>query len=339
MAKNIADTEKDYQADKSKKLDGCLETMTQKKDTLITVVSLIITVGIVGAGYWWFNRETPETSKSVIPSPSPNNQPLSSNQSLPPPPSPSSVSAFNPPTTVPQGTRVSIDGSTSMVLVNQALKNRFEQQFPGTQVSINAQGSTNGINALLEGKIDIAAVSRPLNAQEQQQGLVAVPITEDAIAVVIGVKNGFRKTLTQGEVKEIFQGKINNWSQLGRSPATILVINRPKVSGTRKIFMNLALNGENFPETPNIITMDRDATTPILQKLESNGISYATYSQVVQQQTVRIVPIDGLTPEATNYPFKRQLFYVYKNPPSDQVKAFLGYATSPVGQQIIQDIQ
>lgn len=313
--------------------------MTQKKDTLIAVLSLIITVGVLGAGYWWFTRYSPETSKGLISSPSSNNQPLSSNQSLPPPPSPASVTAFSPPTTVPQGTTVIIDGSTSMVLVNQALKNRFEQQFPQARVLTNAQGSTNGINSLLEGKIDIAAISRPLNPQEQQQGLVAIPITEDAIALVIGVNNGFRKSLTQEEVKKIFQGTIDNWSQLGGSSETILVINRPKVSGTRKIFMELALNGEEFADISNIITMDRDATTPILQKLGSNGISYATYSQVVQQQTVRIVPINGLTPEATNYPYKRQLFYAYKNPPSEQVKAFLGYATSPVGQQIIQDVQ
>ncbi|MGK7938902.1 MAG: phosphate ABC transporter substrate-binding protein [Crocosphaera sp.] len=310
--------------------------MTVKKDTLITVLSLLITVGILGAGYWWFNRAS---LKGVIPSPSPNNQPLSSNQSLPPPPSPSSVTVFTFPNTVPQGTTIIIDGSTSMVLVNQALKNGFEKTFQGAKVLTNAQGSTNGINALLEGKIDIAAISRPLTPQEQQQGLVAIPITQDAIAVIIGFNNGFRKSLTQAEVKKIFQGKINNWSELGRSPESILVINRPKVSGTRKIFMELALNGETFAETSNIITMDRDATTPILQKLGTNGISYATYSQVAEQQTVRVVAIDGLTPEATNYPYKRQLFYVYKNPPSEQVKAFLGYTTSPVGQQIIQDIQ
>ncbi|MDJ0509788.1 MAG: phosphate ABC transporter substrate-binding protein [Crocosphaera sp.] len=313
--------------------------MKIKKDTLITIISLIITVGILGAGYWWFNRGTLETAKSVIPSPSPNNEPLSSSESLPPPSSPSSVTAFSPPTTVSQGTTVVIDGSTSMVLVNQALKNRFEQQFPGTQVSINAQGSTNGIKALLEGNIDIAATSRPLNAQEKEQGLVAVPVAEDAIAVIIGFNNGFRKSLSSKEVKEIFQGAIKDWSQLGRASETILVINRPKVSGTHKIFMELALNGEEFAETFNIITMERDATTPILQKLGNNGISYATYSQVAEQQTVRVVPIDGLTPEAANYPYKRQLFYAYKNPPSKQVQAFLGYATSPIGQQIIQDIQ
>ncbi|MEA5536556.1 phosphate ABC transporter substrate-binding protein [Crocosphaera sp. XPORK-15E] len=313
--------------------------MTQKKETLITIVSLMITLGILGGGYWWFTHQNQGNLNNVLSSPTSDNQPATSDRPLPKPPSPPSVTAFSPPTNVPKGTTVKIDGSTSMVLINQALKNRFEQQFPGTQVMTNAQGSTKGIQGLLEARIDLAAISRPLTAQEQQQGLVAIPIAQDAIAVVVGVNNPFRKGLTMMQVKDIFQGKITNWSELGRSPDTIEVINRPSVSGTRQTFAELVLNGENFGNTPNITTLDHDATTPILQRLGMNGISYATYAQVTDQQTVRSLSIDGLTPEASTYPYQRTLFYTYKNPPSEVVKVFLGYATSPTGQQVIQDAQ
>ena len=81
--------------------------------------------------------------------------------------------------------------------------------------------------------------------------------------------------------------------------------------------------------------MERDATTPILQALKTDGISYATYSQVADQRTVRTVAIDGLTPESPNYPYQRMLYYVYKQPASPAVQAFLGYVTSPLGKQII----
>ncbi|MGK7958460.1 MAG: phosphate ABC transporter substrate-binding protein [Crocosphaera sp.] len=313
--------------------------MNKNKETLITVLSLIITLGILGGGYWIFTRQTQNNASNPISSPTSSNQPLSSNNSLPSPPSPSQVTAFSPPTTVPQGTTVNIDGSTSLVLVNQALKNGFEQQFAGVQVLTNAQGSSNGIKALLAGNIDIAATSRPLTAEEQEKGLVAIPVTKDAIAVVVGVDNKFRKSLTSTQVKGIFQGAIQNWAEVGGASETIKVINRPSTSGTRKIFTELALNSEDFGNTSNITTMERDATTPILQQLGSNGISYATYTQVADQQTVKTVPIDGLTPEAANYPYTRTLYYAYKNPPSEAVKAFLGYATSPVGQQIIEDSQ
>lgn len=72
-----------------------------------------------------------------------------------------------------------------------------------------------------------------------------------------------------------------------------------------------------------------------MQKLGRSGIGYATSAQVENQQTVRTVAVDGLTPEAANYPYQRALYYAYKTPASPQVQAFLGYATSPQGQQTI----
>jgi phosphate transport system substrate-binding protein len=54
---------------------------------------------------------------------------------------------------------------------------------------------------------------------------------------------------------------------------------------------------------------------------------------VANQQTVRVVPIGGMTPEAANYPLQRILYYAYKTPPNQAVQYFLGYATSPEGQQ------
>ena len=89
----------------------------------------------------------------------------------------------------------------------------------------------------------------------------------------------------------------------------------------------------------NFQTLDRDATTPIIRALGSNGISYATYVQVENQQTARIVPIDGTLPTEQTYPLRRQLYYVYKTPPSPSVEAFLGFATSPKGQLAIATIE
>lgn len=309
--------------------------MSQKSDTSILVLSLLITAGILGGGYWWFflRNNSPQT-QTVTPTQTPITS--SPNQSLPSPPS---VAAFEPPVAVASGTTIKIDGSTSIVQINQALKNGFEQRFPGTNVVTNAHGSDVGIQSLKEGKIDIAAISRPLTDQEKSQGLIAVPVTKDAIAIVVGDKNPFRKGLTQAQVMDIFQGKITNWSNVGGQTATIQVINRPLVSGTHKAFQELVLQGGNFGTGANFTTIQRDATTPILQALGTDGISYATYAQVANQQTVRTVAIDGLTPEASNYPYQRTLYYVYKDPPNQAVQAFLGYATSPLGQKVISEIR
>jgi phosphate transport system substrate-binding protein len=220
-----------------------------------------------------------------------------------------------------------------MVIINQNLKNGFQGKFSGTRVDTIANGSEKGIQNLSAGTADIAAISRPLTAQEEAQGLAAVPVALDTIALVVGINNPFKGGLTDGQVQDIFKGNAQDWSNVGGPAGPIKVINRPAVSGTHQTFKEQVLGGGEFGTAPNITTLDRDATTPLLQALGDNGIGYATFAQVANQKTVRVVPINGATPDAGNYPYKRQLYYAYKNPPSQTVKDFLGYATSPEGQK------
>lgn len=304
--------------------------MSQKNETTVLVLALLMTAALLGGGFWWFTRSSGSNSGNL--STGDNN--TQQDQSQDPKPS-QPTQTFAPPTNVQRGTTVRIDGSTSMVQINQALKGSFERQFPGTTVNTNAGGSDKGIQDLIGGNVDVAAISRPLTFQETSQGLVAVPVTKDAIAIVVGDKNPFRRGLSQDQVRRIFQGQITDWSKVGGTAGTLRVINRPPNSGTHQIFQEFVLQGQNFGSTPNITTLPQDATTPLLRALGTSGIGYATYSQVVNQQTVRAVAVDGLTPEASNYPYQRTLYYVYKQPANPQVKAFLGYVTSDKGKDAI----
>ncbi len=318
--------------------------MSQKNETLPLILALLSTIAVLGAGYWWFanksgikpNISSIENQEKVNPVDNQNTKNNSNNKNPVLSQSAATVQ-FKAPTSVPSGTAIAINGSTSMVQVNQALKTSFQQQFPGTQVITNAQGSDRGIQLLQQGDIDVAAISRPLTTQEQAGGLATVPIVQDAIAVVVSVNNPYRRGLTPTQVKDIFTGKITNWSAVGGKSRTIRVINRPSISGTHQVFKQQVLQGNNFGNGSNFTTMERDATTPILRALGTDGISYATYAQVANQQTVRTVAIDGLTPEAINYPYQRVLYYAYQEPASPAVEAFLGYTLSPSGQQAIAD--
>jgi len=308
--------------------------MSQKNETIILILALLITAALLGGGFWWFTRNSGIKLSDVGKESSNNNQnqqPQTAQTSAPI----NSSTTFPPPTNVPSGTTVKIEGSTSMVQINQILKNNFEQQFPGTIVDTQAGGTDKGIESLLQDSADIAAISRPLTPQEKSQGIVAVPVAKDAIAIVVGKENTFQRGLTNDQVVEIFTGQITNWSEVGGNPTEIRVINRPPVSGTHQAFQELVLNGVNFGTTSNITTLQRDATTPLLRALGTDGIGYATYAQVANQTTVRTVAVDGLTPEAANYPYQRTLTYVYKQPASSQVQAFLGYLASPQGQQAV----
>lgn len=310
--------------------------MSQKNEAAILIGALAITgVLIAGGGSWLWQRFQSQSNPGAIM----NNPGAGNGEMLPPPNQPQASDTFAEPKQVPSGTTIKIDGSTSMVNINEALKAKFQQTYPGTTVETKAQGSDQGIVQLLLGKVDLSASSRPLTPAEQSQGLAVVPIANDAIAIIVGEANPFQQGLNLQQVGDIFTGKVNNWAQVGGSKGPIQVINRPTESGTRQIFQSLALQGNDFGQGPNFQTLERDATTPIIRALGKNGISYATYVQVEKQRTARVVPIDGIMPVDTNYPIRRQLYYVYKTPPSPQVAAFLGFATSPQGQLAIATIE
>lgn len=294
----------------------------------IVYILLLALLGFAGYQFLAYSPDTVVESLSPSDTDAPPSTPVTSTPATAPNP-------FTQPQSLPGGTRLNLEGSTAMVSINSALKQSFEEAFSGVTVITSATGSGDGINAVLTGTADIGASSRPLSAEEEAQGLVAVPIAEDAIALVVGINNPFGQGLSRQDVVDIFTGKITNWSEIGGPDQPIRVLNRPPVSGTHQTFRELVLNGGNFGNTPNITTLERDATTPMLRALGEDGIGYATAAQIFNQRTVRPVAVDGLTPMAAQYPYRRTLYYIYKDPANEVVQAFLGYAFSDAGQAAI----
>jgi len=233
--------------------------------------------------------------------------------------------------------KVRIDGSIKLLMINQKLKNSFQELFPHTQVEIGTSGNEAAIKSLLDGQIDVAAIARGLTPAEKAQGLEQVRLTREKIAVVVGVDNPFQGGKTIGEFTRIFRGKITNWSQVGGPPMAIRFIDRSVTSETRR-----SLGGYpvfNFPEltsnSDKYLTVSRDKTTEIIQQLGKDGISYAIVSQVKTVPQVRILKIQGTYPDHSKYPFSLPLVYAYKRNSDPTVVNFVDLATTQVGKKAI----
>lgn len=321
--------------------------MSQGKETTVLVLSLLVTAGLAGGGYWFFSQQSKSTSTDPIAT----TPPTQSTQTNPPSPnSKNPVTNLNLDTSLPNPSVLGIDGSTTMVVLIKELRNGYSQVNPNISTVFGLpegkpNGSSQGIQNLINGNVAIAASSRPLKANETQTGIQLVPIAKDAIAVVVGVNNPFKGSLSKDQVRDIYTGKITNWSQVGGTNQPIKAINRATTSGTREAFQDIVLLGQNFaPDSANFITWKLDETTAILRELGDNGISYATVSQVEKQEIVRIVPIDGVNATdiaavtSGKYALSRSLFLGVKKVTSPAAKQFIEFALSPQGQQIVQRI-
>lgn len=248
------------------------------------------------------------------------------------------ASAFPLPTNVPVGTTIRIGGSSTMETINQVLKRRFEQQFVGTDVVLNTQGTGPAIKDVLDGNADLAAIGRSLTEQEKAQGLVPVPVSRHKIAIIVGSQNPFKGDLTFEQFAKIFRGEIRDWSQLGGVSGAIRFIDRPDNSDTRQAFRNYPV----FKQAPFVTgktarQVAQDSTSQVVQALGDDGIGYAIADQLEGRGDVRVLTMHKALPRNPKYPFSQPLIYVYKGPqPNPSAQAFLGFASAPASRKTIE---
>jgi len=308
------------------------------KEGIALGLTLLITAALAGGGYWFFTNSVSQETQQATTTAT-NTDTVSA---------PSSPADIKPDSSIPNPTVLSIDGSVTMAGIIRELRNAYKQVNPNIPVTYgipdNRPGGTNkGLKNLMDGNVVIAASSRTLRPEEAQAGIQIIPIAKDALAIAVGVDNPFQGSLTEAQLRGIFTGRITNWSQVGGPNLQIKVINRAKASGTHDVFKEIVLKDEEFaPDGPNFITLERDETTPMLRMLGRNGIGYSTIAQIRGQQTVRMLKIDGVSPDDTakvksgEYPISRNLYLAIPRNTSPAVKEFIDFVLSPQGQRAVE---
>jgi phosphate transport system substrate-binding protein len=253
---------------------------------------------------------------------------------------------FSMPKTVPTGTKIQIDGSNSMQAVNQGLKDKFQQQFPGTDITLPAkyQGSDAGVKAVESGKADLASIGRELTAAETAKGIAAKAIGRSKIAIIVKDSNQYKGNLTLQDFAKIYRGEVTDWSQLASAKGAkgkIKVIDRPNTSDTRRAFAKYPVfqNGK-LKTGSNAQQLPEDSTQAIVDKLGEDGIGYAPADQIKNIPGIRAISLHGTQPDDAKYPFSQPLVYAYKNKDgkvAEGAKAFLGYASDPAGQTAVTE--
>ena len=251
----------------------------------------------------------------------------------------SDFTIFPLPQTVEDGIKVQIDSSASLVMIKQSLKDTFENQFSGTQIQmgVNSADPDAAFKALLEGKVDIAAIARDLTPAEKARGLEQVHLHREKIAIIVGANNTFQGSLTPEKFAKLFRGEIKDWSEVGGQSGKIRLIDRPSTSDTRNAFRDYSVfQTAEFPKRKNATQIAEDKTAQIIQQLGTDGISYAIANQVSKLLDVRVLKIKGVTPGNSQYPLSQPLVYIYKQNPNPGVVGFLSLTLTPVRKKALE---
>ncbi len=109
---------------------------------------------------------------------------------------------------------ISLNGSTSVGPVMEKLAAKYQELNKGVTVQIQQTGSGAGITAVTSDACNIGMSSRALKPAELEKGLTELKIADDGIAVIVNKENTI-ENLTADQIKGIYLGEINNWSELG----------------------------------------------------------------------------------------------------------------------------
>ena len=133
---------------------------------------------------------------------------------------------------------ITLNGSTSMEKLANALREGFMAANPGVMVNVEFTGSGTGIQAAIDRTTDIGNSSRALKEEEVEAGLVENIVAIDGIAVIIN-KSVTTTDVTAEQLASIYKGEITNWSEVGGKDEPIVVVGRESGSGTRGAFEEL----------------------------------------------------------------------------------------------------
>ncbi len=255
----------------------------------------------------------------------------------------------------PRG-QIEIKGSDTMVNLALAWTEAYQKVDPSVTISITGGGSGTGIASLLNNTVDIANASRRIKEEEINQALSLgidpheIIIASDAVAVIVNPNNPV-DSLTLQQISDIFQGKYENWQELGGEDRPIVRVSRESNSGTHIYFLEMVLrlgdpqsrslfdpNTLLLPSSEGIIAEVRDNPNAI----GYDGLGYVTPEVKVvgiqaSPESPAIYPSSETVFDGT-YPIARDLYAYTNGEPEGAIKAFIEWILSEPGQNIVREL-
>lgn len=242
--------------------------------------------------------------------------------------------------------KIVIDGSTTVGPLGKAFAEYFMAANPSINITVSESGSGNGAKSLINQTCDVAAMSRPMKESEfkaaADKGLqpVAHVVALDGLPILVHPSNPVQD-LTVEQVRNIFLGKISNWSQVGGPDRKIVTISRDTNSGTYETFEELVMNQQKIHENCEYV----GSNGAIRQRVQSTpaAIGYAGLGFV--DKTVKALKINGIYPSAETaqtgeYPIARPLFMYTNGYPKlgSPLYRFITTYLTEDGQEMVEEI-
>ena len=236
------------------------------------------------------------------------------------------------------GEALSLLGDPCTVPLAKKLGEAFTKK-TGKAVEATGEACAAGIYKASQGIVDIGVSTHEVVLSYLPEGTVNTVIAK-APTVVLVNKNNPVSDLKLQQLKDILAGKIKNWKEVGGNDVEIKnVLLQPC---TTTIFSkSVAPFGKDIkrltPEKP----MNPVAGTNKLVEENEGAMGLQIYGY--ESAGVKVLTVDGYLPDEktfpANYKFYQDYNIITKKDANSDIKAFIEFALSPEGQQIVASMK
>ena len=212
----------------------------------------------------------------------------------------------------------------------------------GVNIVLQGGGATKGIRGVANGTLHLGGACRTsMEFNSKERYVQQHPIAWDAIVFIVNKKNPL-DNITLEQVRDIYNGKITNWKQLGGADQAIdLYARKSEISGVGQTLRELIFNDpdKTFYKGTHIVKSSGPAEKAVVRSVTAftaTGVSSA------KRRDVKMLKVEGREPSYDNiktgkYILYRPLYLVTKmQEKNDLVLDFLKFAQSEKGMKIIR---
>jgi phosphate transport system substrate-binding protein len=199
----------------------------------------------------------------------------------------------------------------------------YQSKHPEVKISVSGGGSRVGITQAAQKAVDLGNSDIPA---PNEPSLVDHRVAVVSFAIVTNPR-AHVKNLTTQQIRGIFSGRITNFKEVGGADQQITIINRPRSSGTRAVFVKNLMGGQEPTESG--LTQDSSGTVAAMVAQTPGAISYVAMGYVKAGQIVA-VSINGVAPTDANvvtgkYPYWSYEHIFTNGQPSAQAADFINF--------------
>ena len=232
-------------------------------------------------------------------------------------------------------TSVTIAGSTAFQPFAEKLADQYMTSHNNVVITVQGGGSAVGIQSANSGAAQIGMADLVVLPQEAKD-LTTTIVANDGIAIVVNPQNKITDITTE-QVRDIFNGKITNWKEVGGADAPITVVSREAGSGTRSSFEQI-ITEINLKK--DALIQDSNGTIRETIANDANSIGYVSHGLINEKIKPLKIDKQECTSEsiiAGNYKLVRPIYFLVKGNVEGEIKNFIDYILSDEGQKTIKE--